>query len=53
MPGKVLRQHNIVSYSDGHFELDVSKFSKDEKNEIITICDDAIAKYEEKYGKTK
>lgn len=51
MPGKVLKKNGIVDYKDGSFELDISKFTDDEKKKIIKQCDDAISRYEEKHGK--
>ena len=51
MPGKVLRKNGIVNYKDGSFELDLSKFTEDDKKKIIKQCDEEISKYEEKYGK--
>ena len=51
MPGKVLRRHKIVNYENGDFFLNSPDFSEDEKNKIISLCDEKIREYEEKYGK--
>ncbi len=51
MPGKVLRKNKIVDYNSNNFELDLSEISKEQREELIKICDVKIAEYEEKYGK--
>jgi len=51
MPGKVLRKNKIVEYNNKNFELDLSEISKEQRADLITICDGKIAEYEEKYGK--
>jgi len=38
MPGKVLRNHKIVDYKDGFFNLNISKLDSKQKDEMITIC---------------
>jgi len=52
MPGKVLRKHKIVEYSEGSFKLDLSQLTKEQKDALIRTCDKKIVEYEEKYGKT-
>ena len=51
MPGKVLRKHKVVDYSEGNFKMDLSKLTREEKDILIETCDKKIAEYEEKYGK--
>jgi len=51
MPGKVLRKNKVVDYNSNNFELDLSEISKEQKDNLIKICDEKIAEYEEKYGK--
>jgi len=51
MPGNVLRKNKIVDYNSNNFELDLSEISKEQREELIKICDVKIAEYEEKYGK--
>ena len=51
MPGKVLKNNGIIDYKHKMFELDLSTFTEDDKKKVIKLCDDAIFKYEEKYGK--
>ena len=51
MPGKVLRKNKIVDYNSNNFELDLSEISKEQREDLINICDEKIVEYEEKYGK--
>jgi ATP adenylyltransferase len=51
MPGKVLRKNKVVDYNNKNFELDLSEISKEQRVDLIAICDGKIAEYEEKYGK--
>ena len=53
MVGKVLRKNKVVQYNKEtkNFELDLSNLSEKNQSKIIEICDEKIAKYEEKYGK--
>jgi len=51
MPGKVLRKNQIVDYKEGNFLLDISKFTSEQKEKILSLCDEKISKYEKKYGK--
>jgi ATP adenylyltransferase len=51
MPGKVLRKHKIVDYDNKNFVMDISDFTVEQKEKIVRLCDDAIEKYEDKFGK--
>lgn len=53
MPGKVLAKHHLVEKIDNTYSLvpDVSELSKEEKAEIIRLCDEAVDKYLTKRGK--
>jgi len=53
IPGKVLRKNKVVQYNkeSKNFELDLSEISPENKNELVKLCDEKIAEYEEKYGK--
>ena len=53
MPGKVLRKNKVVQYNKEtkNFELDLAEISPENKIELVKLCDEKIAEYEEKYGK--
>lgn len=53
MPGKVLAKHHLVKKIDNTYSLvpDVSELSKEEKTEIISLCDGAVDQYLKKRGK--
>lgn len=52
MPGKVLAKHHLVKKIDNTYSLvpDVSELSKEEKAEIIHLCDEAVDRYLTKRG---
>ncbi len=52
MPGKVLAKHGIVERDGDDYRLtiDQSSLSKEERNELIRLCDAAISSYEQKRG---
>jgi len=52
MPGKVLRKHDIVSFKDGIYSLNIENLRDNEKNTLIKLCNDKLKEYEEKHGKT-
>jgi diadenosine tetraphosphate (Ap4A) HIT family hydrolase len=52
MPGKVLGKHGIVQ-RDGdeyHLTIDQSLLSPEERDELVSLCDDAISCYPQKRG---
>jgi len=51
MPGKVLRNHKIVDYKDGFFNLNIPKLDSKQKAELISICNEKIKEYESQFGK--
>jgi diadenosine tetraphosphate (Ap4A) HIT family hydrolase/5-methylcytosine-specific restriction endonuclease McrA len=53
MPGKILRKNKVIEYNKKSkiFELDLSEISSENRNDLVKICDEKIAEYEEKYGK--
>jgi diadenosine tetraphosphate (Ap4A) HIT family hydrolase/5-methylcytosine-specific restriction endonuclease McrA len=52
MPGKVLANHGLVRRDGDRFRLtsDVSALSADERDELVRMCDSAVAQYLEKRG---
>ena len=51
MPGKVLRNHKIVEYKNGFFNLNTSQLDSKQKAELISICNEKIKEYESQFGK--
>ena len=45
MPGKVLKKHNIVSQTSGHYSVNVSELSDSKKSELISLCNTKINDY--------
>lgn len=47
MPGRVLRDHNVVSYVDDKFALNVKdRLSREQIRDLICLCDTKIEEYE-------
>jgi diadenosine tetraphosphate (Ap4A) HIT family hydrolase/5-methylcytosine-specific restriction endonuclease McrA len=51
MPGKVLRGHKIVEYNSGGFFLNIKSLTKEQKDNLIELCNQKIEEYETKHGK--
>ena len=47
MPGKVLQKHGIVDYADKVFVLNVAEITKEQRFELIALCNQKIKKYED------
>jgi diadenosine tetraphosphate (Ap4A) HIT family hydrolase len=53
MVGKVLRNHRVVSWKDGQFQLDgFDKLSSNQKAQLIKLCERKLADYVSKRGET-
>ena len=52
MPGTVLRKHGIVECDGGNYRLtaNASAYSAQERDELISLCDQKIAAYQEERG---
>ena len=52
MPGKVLAKHGVVlrEGDDYRLTIDPSSLSKNEKSELVSLCDEAISTYLQKRG---
>jgi ATP adenylyltransferase len=51
MPGKVLQKHGIVDYADKAFVLNVPDITKEQRSELIALCNQKIKEYEDERGK--
>lgn len=51
MPGKVLRRHNLVSYKNGTYRLNVQDLTEDQRRRLVKLCDEKLTEYELKHGK--
>lgn len=50
MPGRVLKKHNIVSYINNEYHLNISDLTMAQRSELITLCENKINKYVEMRG---
>ena len=50
MPGRVLKDHGVVSKEDYEYGLNISPLTEAQKSELISLCDAKIQKYIESRG---
>jgi len=51
MPGKVLRNHEIVDYKNGFFALQIDDITEKQKDKLMELCDKRLQEYQDKHGK--
>jgi len=50
MPGRILKQNNVVDEKDGTYELKIDSLTEVQRRNLIEICEEKIKEYEEKRG---
>jgi len=51
MPGKVLRNNEVVDYKNGFFSLRLDDITEEQRVKLIGLCDKRLEEYQDKHGK--